>query len=322
MKFYIFLLSIFIIKCDNNDDNKLIRAIKFIFSSIQGNLINFKSISFENHYQIIKFYNAKVISPPISIIQFKNNDNENIVNVSNVIFTIIVDLEISIKSYNLSKILYPNSIYEFKYDNLKFKYFDDNNKTQLIENNNNYSLINNSLNTDYGVLKYFKDFTKNETIYQTLIKTFHDLLTQEIIHSQKNFNLLFSNALYILQFSYKKVYKMNYQYNDSVKINYYSVNNIYIDKKEIKFQESIIIFKEITLDLKINLINDFFEETINIIIKSFNDYSNLSYFSNNEFHISNLLKFESKYNEDFFLIIIQNYSKQLNSIIEQYKPYL
>ena len=320
MKFYTFLLSIFFIKCDTNDENEYLRAIKFILSSIQGKLENFNSISFENHYQIIEFFNAKVISPPTSIIKFSNNDKK--FNVSNVIFTIVVDLQISIKSYNLTKILYPNSLYEFKYDNLEFKFVQDKNKIELIKDNKNSSLINTSLNTDYGVLRYFKDFTENKTINKTLIEIFDNILTQKIINSQENFNLLISNALYILALSYKKENAINIKYNDSIIINHYIVNNVYFDKKETEINESIIVFTEITFDFEIEiyLINNNIKKTINVIIKSYNEGDKNIYFSKNQFHFSNLLKFESKkYKEDFFQKIIEYYSKQLNSIIKQYK---
>ena len=315
MKFYTFLLSIFFIKCDTNDENEYLRAIKFILSSIQGKLENFNSISFENHYQIIEFFNAKVISPPNSIIKFSNNDKK--FNVSNVIFTIVVDLQISIKSYNLTKILYPNSLYEFKYDNLEFKFVQDKNKIELIKDNKNSSLINTSLNTDYGVLRYFKDFTENKTINTTLRKIFDNVLTQQIINSQEKFNLLISNALYILTLS-KNYYKLNYKYNESININHYIVKNFYIDQKEIEFNDSIIIFKEITFDFEIEIINNNSKQTINVKIKSCNDYNNISFLTKNEFHLSNFLNFKSKYNEDFFQVIIKDYSKQLNSIIEEY----
>ena len=316
MKFYIILLSIFFIQCYNKDDNKYIRAIKYILSSIQGNLDNFNSIFFENSFQIIEFFNAKVINPPNSILNFSNNNN-NIFKVSNVIFTIIVDLEISIKSYNLTKILYPNSLYEFKYDNLEFEFVQDKNKIQLIENNKNSSLINTSLNTDYGVLRYFKDFTENKTINTTLRKIFDNVLTQQIINSQEKFNLLISNALYILTLS-KNYYKINYKYNESININHYIVKNFYIDQKEIELNDSIIIFKEITFDFEIEIINNNSKQTINVKIKSCNDYNNISFLTKNEFHLSNFLNFKSKYNEDFFQVIIKDYSKQLNSIIEEY----
>ena len=317
MKFFIILLSIFFIKCYNNDDNKYIRAIKDILSSIQGNLDNFNSIFFENSFQIIEFLNAKVINPPNSILNFSNNNN-NIFKVSNVIFTIIVDLEISIKSYNLTKILYPNSLYEFKYDNLEFEFVQDKNKIQLIENNKNSSLINTSLNTDYGVLRYFKDFTENKTINTTLRKIFDNVLTQQIINSQEKFNLLISNALYILTLS-KNYYKINYKYNESININHYIVKNFYIDQKEIELNDSIIIFKEITFDFEIEIINNNnSKQTINVKIKSYNHYNNISFLTKNEFHLSNFLNFKSKYNEDFFQVIIKDYSKQLNSIIEEY----
>ena len=155
-----------------------------------------------------------------------------------------------------------------------------------------------------------------------MIEIFDNILTQKIINSQENFNLLISNALYILALSYKKQNAINIKYNDSIIINHYIVNNVYFDKKETEINESIIVFTEITFDFEIEiyLINNNIKETINVIIKSYNEGDKNIYFSKNQFHFSNLLKFESKnYKEDFFQKIIEYYSKQLNSIIKQYK---
>ena len=134
---------------------------------------------------------------------------------------------------------------------------------------------------------------------------------------KEKFNLLISNALYILTLS-KNYYKINYKYNESININHYIVKNFYIAQKEIEFNDSIIIFKEITFDFEIEIINNNPKRTINVKIKFCNDYNNISFLTKNEFHLSSFLNFKSKYNEDFFQVIIKDYSKQLNSIIEEY----
>ncbi len=314
----IFFLSFLLIlkKCEH----KYISTIKEILLSTSGIFTELKKIPFTNNYTIFELSNAKLFAPPISLLNIENVNN-NSFKISNIIFTIILDIKISFKNYNLTYLTFPQSIYEIKYDNLEFVY-EEKYRIKLNENNNNFSLMNTFNNiTTLGSLTYFNDFTKNKTIINHLKSHFDFALKQKIITTQNNINLFTIDAKRIFTLTLNKNYFINIKYNNSIYLSSYLLRKIDFenDKTILVEDEENIKLKEIYFEFEINIKKNNKEETLysNVIIGD--NESQISILSKKTFILSGFYKFTNEFNESqIFEIIRNNYSTLLDSKIEDY----
>ena len=301
-------------------EHKYISTIKEILLSTSGIFTELKTIPFTNNYTIFELSNAKLFAPPISLLNIENVNN-NSFKISNIIFTIILDIKISFKNYNLTYLTFPQSIYEIKYDNLDFLY-EENYRIKLNENNNNFSLINTFNNiTTLGSLTYFNDFTNNKTIIDHLKRYFDFALKEKIITTQNNINLFTIDAKRIFTLTVNKNYFINKKYNDSIYLSSYLLRKIYFenDKTVLAEDEENIKLKEIYFEFEINIKKNNKEETLysNVIIGD--NESQMSVLAKKGFTLSNFYKFTNEFNEtQIFEEIRNNYSKLLDSKIIEY----